>query len=140
MPNHFHLLVHTKDEYMNSDNSLNQRIGTMLSSYTFAVNNQQDRTGSLFQAKTKAKSLVNNGPENYALICFLYIHQNPLRAGLVTDLKDWPYSSYPDYAGYRSGQLPDVLNGYEIFEFEDAEHFEKISRQTIDDHHIQHLF
>jgi len=43
--------------------------------------------------------------DNYPLICFHYIHQNPLRAGIVNDLRDWPYSSYLDYANIRNGNL-----------------------------------
>ena len=43
----------------------------------------------------------------YATTCFYYIHQNPLRAGLVTDIADWHYSSYRDYAGLRNGTLMD---------------------------------
>jgi len=140
MPNHFHLLIHTGKDYLGSDTTLHQSIGTMLSSYAFAVNNQQNRTGSLFQAKTKSKNLLTDCKGNYALICFHYIHQNPLRAGLVTDLKNWPYSSYLDYSGYRSGRLPHVQKGYEIFGFDDANHFRKLSRQMIADHHIRQLY
>jgi putative transposase len=36
-----------------------------------------------------------------------YIHQNPAVAGLVDDLKDYPYNSYIDYAGLREGKLSD---------------------------------
>jgi putative transposase len=36
-----------------------------------------------------------------------YIHQNPKVAGLVRDLTDWPWSSYLDYIGKRSGRLVD---------------------------------
>ena len=37
--------------------------------------------------------------------CFFYIHQNPLNAGLVDKIEDWPYSSFLDYAGLRNGSL-----------------------------------
>ena len=42
---------------------------------------------------------------DFLLTCFNYIHQNPWKANLVTDLKNWPYSSYPDYYNYRNGTL-----------------------------------
>lgn len=34
-----------------------------------------------------------------------YIHQNPLKAGLVKKIEDWPYSSFLDYCGLRNGTL-----------------------------------
>lgn len=41
----------------------------------------------------------------YLLRCFCYIHQNPLRAALETEVGTWPWSSFRDYVGLRSGQL-----------------------------------
>ena len=35
-----------------------------------------------------------------------YIQLNPVKAGLVKHLKDWEFSSYPEYAGLRAGTLP----------------------------------
>ncbi|MFZ1304318.1 MAG: hypothetical protein WAR80_00680 [Ferruginibacter sp.] len=91
---------------------LSKTIGKTLSSYTKAVNIQNKATGNLFQKKTKAKlltranSLVENfSIRDYLLTCFHYIHQNPSKAKLVKDLKDWPYSSYQDYYGDRNGTI-----------------------------------
>ncbi|MBK8520270.1 MAG: hypothetical protein IPL54_05090 [Chitinophagaceae bacterium] len=91
---------------------LSKTIGKTLSSYTIAVNIQNKATGNLFQKKTKAKlltranSLVENfSIRDYLLTCFHYIHQNPSKAKLVKDLKDWPYSSYQDYYGDRNGTI-----------------------------------
>jgi hypothetical protein len=42
---------------------------------------------------------------DYYQNCFYYIHQNPLKAGLVNGLKEWVFSSYLDYAGLRNGSL-----------------------------------
>lgn len=100
--------------------SLNHAIGTLLSSYSKGVNKQQGFSGSLFRAKTKAKDGVIDGiitidgknkdlffkPENnYARICFNYIHNNPPEAGLAATPTDWVYSSAKDYAGLRKGTL-----------------------------------
>jgi hypothetical protein len=46
-----------------------------------------------------------SGEQGYAATCFYYIHQNPLRAGIVDKIEDWHYSSYRDYAGLRNGTL-----------------------------------
>ncbi|PWS31654.1 hypothetical protein DF947_13795 [Pedobacter paludis] len=47
----------------------------------------------------------NNNTISYASICAHYIHQNPLRANLATDLAQWKFSSYLDLAGLRNGSL-----------------------------------
>lgn len=116
MPNHFHLLIRANEKSVSerktfggkSMQELAYKTGVLLSSYTQAINNQNKTSGSLFQQKTKAKILVQNtngSRINYLESCFHYIHNNPLSAGLVNNLNDWAYSSYPDYAGNRNGTL-----------------------------------
>jgi putative transposase len=146
MPNHFHLMIHvnfleielekklnvSKDKYgvkwgtiPNDKRTLNQSIAIMLRSYTRAINNQENRTGSLFQMKTKAICLTDNSeitpawyqtnsgslinitdPEkSYPQVCFKYIHRNPVKGKLVSNPEDWEFSSYKDFAGIREGKL-----------------------------------
>jgi len=73
------------------------------SSYAKGINKQLDRTGNLFQQKTKAK--FTNEAKDYSPTAFHYIHQNPINAGLVKRPEDWKYSSYLDYARLRNGTL-----------------------------------
>lgn len=99
---------------------LSHQIRALLSGYTKSFNKQQGRSGSLFRQKTKYKDgwidgLLTVGskkeyllfrPDNdYARQCFEYIHQNPVKAGLVESSEDWVYSSAKDYAGLRNGTL-----------------------------------
>jgi putative transposase len=100
MPNHFHLLVQANQHSIPiiKDGSFerqqfSQGIKQLLSSYTKAINKQESRTGSLFQQKTKA--LLTE--EGHAQTAFHYIHQNPMKAGLVKKMEDWPFSSFRDY-------------------------------------------
>jgi REP-associated tyrosine transposase len=111
MPNHFHFFIHsdqraiaTKPFGANQQNVLSEGIRRLLSSYTQAVNNQNNSTGSLFQQNTKAKAIVS-GDANYDLTCFNYIHQNPIVANLVKRMEDWPYSSFADCCGLRNGSI-----------------------------------
>lgn len=105
--------------------SLNHSIGIMLASYTRAINKQNITSGSLFRGKTKAECLncpngitpsfiAKNGitqlnssnPENeYPQICFNYIHQNPVKAGLAEKVTEWSFSSAKDYSDLRTGKL-----------------------------------
>ncbi|MCD4795241.1 MAG: hypothetical protein K8R54_18560 [Bacteroidales bacterium] len=105
--------------------SLNHSIGIILSSYTKAINKQKNTSGSLFRKRTKAECIncpngissawfnengitrINtaNPEKQYPQICFNYIHQNPVKAKLVTKVEDWEFSSAQDYAGLRNGKL-----------------------------------
>lgn len=101
MPDHFHFLVFVKS---NNLLLIKKNIGLLLSSYTKAVNKSFSRIGSLFQQHTKTKLLID---EKYILMVIAYIHQNPLRKNLVTNLENWGFSSYQDYTGLREGTLVD---------------------------------
>ncbi|MDQ6763951.1 MAG: transposase [Bacteroidota bacterium] len=121
MPNHFHFMLVPNEEACRDITlgdkeshlqTLSKAIGKTLSSYTKAINNQNQTTGNLFQKKTQTKCLSDlKSPDNnftvndYLLTCFHYIHQNPKQAGMVKELSEWRYSSYPDYYGYRNGTL-----------------------------------
>jgi len=112
----------TRSHPMSKKRTFNQAIAIVLRSYTRAINKQQNTTGSLFRQKTKAEcvncfngstpNFLNNVdinisfPENeYPQVCFNYIHDNPVKAGLVKNTTDWEFSSAKDYAILRSGTL-----------------------------------
>ena len=52
-------------------------------------------SGHLFQGRFKSILVENDA---YLLQLSCYIHRNPLRAGMVQRLADYPWSSYPFYA------------------------------------------
>lgn len=115
MPNHFHLMVTTFGNF--NEDGFSNGFKILLSSYTKAVNLQESRTGSLFQQNSKAKCLTaipDNKQNNYGLVCFNYIHQNPVVAGIVNSMEDWEFSSFRDYAGLRDGTLCSKEIAYEL--------------------------
>ena len=61
------------------------------------------RTGTLLEGRYKA-TLIDS--EAYLLTCMRYIELNPVRAGMVIDPSDYPWSSYHYNA---LGQLSDLL-------------------------------
>ena len=146
MPNHFHWLIKIIEDYKNKDarvDYLNRSIGSLLSSYTQAVNKNIGRSGSLFRDKTKAKRITKACTKRnyYGLNCFLYIHQNPLKAGLVSNMEDWEYSSFRDYAGMRDGQLCNKELAKDLFALpENSKEFLEFSKQTIPESVIKHIF
>ena len=89
MNNHYHLLLKTSKP--NISKSM-QWFGT---TYTRRYNIKHRRSGHLFQGRFK-NFLVEN--DEYLMLLSCYIHRNPLRAGIVERLVDYPWSSYPMYA------------------------------------------
>ena len=120
MPNHFHLMIHTDErvaEFAKQGglflDPVTNGLRKLLSGYARIFNKKYNRTGSLFRQKTKSKlltdeSIVVNATasvEDNCGNCFIYVHQNPWKAGLVVMLEDWAYSSFRDFAGLRNGTL-----------------------------------
>jgi putative transposase len=52
-----------------------------------------------------AQITLNLSEKQYPQVCFDYIHQNPVKAGLVKRNIDWEFSSAVDYAGLSKGRL-----------------------------------
>jgi len=65
---------------------------------------QHGLVGHLYQGRFKAKHVET---ENQLIYLSAYIHINPRLAGLVFDLSEWQWSSYPDYSEIRQGTIPD---------------------------------
>jgi len=145
MPNHFHFLVHANELTIKlvkqtplEINALTEGIRLLLSSYTNGINRQNNRTGSLFQQKTKMKC-IDDGSRHYGYTAFQYIHQNPVRAGLVKKLEDWEFSSFRDYAGFRDGTLCNKELAISLFEL-DMNRFIPDSYNNLQDDLVLNIF
>ena len=88
MGNHVHLLLKVEVE------PLEMIMRRICSSYVFWYNKKYDRVGYLFQDRFKSEP-VNDDP--YFLTVLRYIFQNPLKAKLVKEVKDYTWTNYHDY-------------------------------------------
>jgi hypothetical protein len=120
MPNHFHFLIHATEESAKlkpagniSLCELSNGFRLLQSNYAQYFNKRNNRSGSLFRQKTKAKNL-SEGNQNYGFTAFQYIHQNPFKAGLVTKIENWIYSPFIDYLGLRKGTICDQQLAFEL--------------------------
>nr|WP_245867404.1 hypothetical protein [Sporomusa silvacetica] len=57
----------------------------MLCSYVYWYNNKYQRVGNLFQDQFKSEPVAE---EQYFQIVLRYIHQNPVKAGLVKNVEE----------------------------------------------------
>lgn len=100
MPNHFHIFIHqTQPDKLGS-----KFIGSIINSYTKTINKKYDRSGVLFESRTKSKII-------YELDAFpiliKYILMNPVKAKLVKKFYDWEYSSAKEFLGKSNQNVTD---------------------------------
>jgi putative transposase len=91
MSNHFHLLA--TPETADGIPLMMQALGR---NYVRYFNRKQARTGTLWEGRYKS-TLIQ--AERYLLACMVYIDLNPVRAGIVSEPADYPWSSHQHYIG-----------------------------------------
>jgi len=88
MGNHVHLLIKIGEE------PLEQIMRRICGSYVYWYNRKYQRIGNLFQDRFKSEAVDNDA---YFLSVLRYIHQNPLKAGLVNKIEEYKWSSIGEY-------------------------------------------
>lgn len=84
MSNHYHLLVEIHHE------NLSKFMRQVNSNYAIYFNKKYKRVGHLWQGRFKSCYVTD---EAYLYTLILYIEQNPLKAGMVKNVEECPYSS-----------------------------------------------
>lgn len=142
MPNHFHFLLRANKnsnlpyrrdiENVESGNGsplvrlnrFSRGLQLLLSTYTKTMNKRYHRTGSLFTQNTRIKrTTADSLLDNYSLWCFIYIHNNPLTAGLVTSPEQWEFSSYRDFLYHRTDSICNLDLAFKELRLADADLF-----------------
>ena len=96
MTNHVHLLLAPGD----STTGLGQLMKGLAARATRYRNRLEGRSGTLWESRYKS-SVVQS--DSYLLACCRYIELNPVRARMVADAADYPWSSF----GIRISDRPD---------------------------------
>ena len=99
MPNHYHYLIRQDGEA--PAGRLPQRV---FNSYSKAYNKRYEHSGTLFEDNYKVAPVEDDA---HLLHLCRYIHANPVKDRLVSDVGDWPYSNYLEWIGEREGTLMD---------------------------------
>lgn len=89
MNNHAHLLIYADDckemgKFMHKINCI----------YAQYYNNIENRVGVLFRNRYVSEPIYK---EEYLLNCINYIHNNPVKANIVSKCSDYIYSSFNEY-------------------------------------------
>ena len=97
MTNHFHLLA-TPDTAIGLPHMM-QAVGRR---YVRYFNDGHGRSGTLWEGRYKS-TLIE--ADRHLLACMAYIDLNPVRAGMVTEVRSYPWSSHGHYVGLRQDKL-----------------------------------
>ena len=98
MGNHIHLLMKEGNESLSITM---KRIGVSFVSY---YHWKYQTNGHLFQGRFRSENVED---VRYLLTVVSYIHQNPVKAGMVGKVDEWRWSSCPGY--YGKHQVPKSL-------------------------------
>lgn len=96
MTNHYHLLIATPEA------NLGKIMHYINGSYTNYINIKKKRSGHLFQGRYKAIVLDK---DSYLLELSRYLHLNPVRAEMVENPEEYPYSSYKSYISKQAEEI-----------------------------------
>ena len=97
MGNHFHLLATPQTQ-----DGLPLMMQAVGRSYVRYFNRRHQRSGTLWEGRYRS-TIVQS--ERYLLACMVYIDLNPVRAGLVAEARDYPWSSHAHHVGLRADWL-----------------------------------
>jgi putative transposase len=93
MPNHFHVLATPE-----TAEGLPQMMQALGRDYVRYFNRTYQRTGTLWEGRYRS-TVVQSDP--YLLASMVSMDLNPVRAGLVQQAADYPWSSHMHYVGQR---------------------------------------
>ena len=89
MNNHAHFLIYSPQiEYIVK---FMQKINT---TYSRFYNKKFNRVGYVYRDRYKSQTIVDR---KHLINCLIYIHNNPLKAGIVSRVQDYKYSSYLEF-------------------------------------------
>jgi REP element-mobilizing transposase RayT len=128
MSNHFHVLLQT------GSTPISKVMQSLLTGYAVSYNHRHKRSGKLYQNRYKS---VLCDKEEYLLHLIRYIHLNPIRVKLITDLRELeqsPLTGHSILMGTRKAAKPKKGEYHDTLEWLAAEevlsHFGKSKAQA----------
>jgi putative transposase len=86
MNNHFHLVLEPQ-----GGQSISRILQSLTVAHTWHCHRQRDSSGHVWQGRFKSPVIA---ADEHLLTVMRYVESNPLRAGMVSDLAAYPWSSY----------------------------------------------
>jgi putative transposase len=129
MDNHVHLLLKEEKEDLGI---VMRRIGA---SFVYWYNWKYDRSGHLFQDRYKSETVET---DNYYITVMRYIHQNPIKAGIVEEMSIYQWSSYREFMDKRGiTDVEEALNLIDENREKALKEFEEYHREINNDNCLE---
>lgn len=134
MPNHVHLLLSPTDQ-----TGLARMMQWIGRCYVPYFNRKYQRDGALWKGRYKA-TVLDAG--RYFMACCRYIELNPVRAGLVDEPSEYPWSSYAHHIG---AQRDAIITDHTLYwalgntPFEREAAYQELVRKGLQDEEIDVL-
>lgn len=128
MDNHSHILL-----YYENVEEVSKFIGRLNQKFAQIYNKSENRVGYVFRGRYRCEQI--NDIEHLHNV-LPYIHFNPYKAGIVNDLLDYKFSSYPQYLKGKINRekrliLFDTYDYKELFVKAHKEYFDKILNRKV---------
>jgi putative transposase len=102
--NHFHLLLRPEP-----GQSISRILQSLTVAHTWRYHRRHHSVGHVWQGRFKSPVIQD---DEHLLTVLRYVEANPLRAGIVVDLKDYPWTSY---AAHGLGQGNPLLGAVPVW-------------------------
>jgi len=106
MRNHVHLIIHERTD------SVSEIMRCINSGFGIFINRKYERVGHIFQGRFRSEPIED---DSYLLSAVRYVHNNPVKAGLVDSPEDYYWSSYRGYLDKR--HFADTLDAEHVLEY-----------------------
>lgn len=132
MNNHAHMLIEVKNI-----NKLTLYMHKLNTSYAIYYNKSKSRVGYVYRDRFKTQVIKD---ERHMYNCILYIHNNPVKAGVCKQAKEYKFSSYEKFLCKNNEQLlinifvnrKEYINVHTIKELKDMNFLEDEEERNID--------
>jgi putative transposase len=105
MTNHVHLLLRPAD-----GQSISRIMQSLTVAHTWRYHKAHGTVGHVWQGRFKSPLIAD---DDHLVVALRYVEGNPLRAGMVSDLAQYPWCSYPVHGLARSDPLVSPLPGWD---------------------------
>ena len=120
MNNHVHILIYTENV-----EDLSKFMKEVNGSFARYYNYEENRVGGVFRDRFLSEPILNR---RYLIRCIPYIHNNPVKAGLVKHCEDYLFSSYNDYinkSGFVNEKIYELVFEQKLFSMENYQNIHK---------------
>lgn len=121
MDNHAHVLVQSKQV-----KRMSKMMAQCNTSFGVYYSKKRQNVGHVFRDRYRSEAVYS---KNYLINCIKYIHQNPVKAEIVKNGEDYPFSSFNDYIN-KEKFLLELLGEIEVIDKNDYE--EIITNANVD--------